>query len=101
MASEEVLTLGVNCMDTIERNLFERYGDVQAFATNQIVQAPNWNDPSVNATLIEAINNYVRLYGIYSLSMVLDKDGRVVAVNTVDAKNAKLDTAFPIKGNSL
>ena len=96
MASEEVLTLGVNCMDTIERNLFERYGDVQAFATNQIVQAPNWNDPSVNATLIEAINNYVRLYGIYSLSMVLDKDGRVVAVNTVDAKNAKLDTAFLI-----
>lgn len=96
MASEEMLILAESCMDTIERNLFERYGDVQAFATNQIVQAPNWRDPSVNATLVEAINNYVRLYGIYSLSMVLDQDGRVVAVNTVDAKNKALDTAFLI-----
>ena len=96
MASEEMLVLAENCMDTIERNLFERYGDVQAFATNQIVQAPNWRDPAVNATLVEAINNYVRLYGIYSLSMVLDQDGRVVAVNTVDAKNKTLDTAFLI-----
>jgi methyl-accepting chemotaxis protein len=96
MASEEMLSLATNCMDTIERNLFERYGDVQAFATNQIVQAPNWSDPSVNATLVEAINNYVRLYGIYSLSMVLDQNGCVVAVNTVDAKNKKLDTAFLI-----
>jgi methyl-accepting chemotaxis protein len=96
MASEEMLVLAENCMDTIERNLFERYGDVQAFATNQIVQAPNWRDPAVNATLVEAINNYVRLYGIYSLSMVLDQDGRVVAVNSVDAKNKTLDTAFLI-----
>jgi methyl-accepting chemotaxis protein len=96
MASEEMLILAESCMDTIERSLFERYGDVQAFATNQIVQAPNWRDPSVNATLVEAINNYVRLYGIYSLSMVLDQDGRVVAVNTVDAKNKALDTAFLI-----
>ena len=96
MASEEMLILAESSMDTIERNLFERYGDVQAFATNQIVQAPNWSDPSVNATLVEAINNYVRLYGIYSLSMVLDQNGRVVAVNTVDAKNKKLDTAFLI-----
>jgi methyl-accepting chemotaxis protein len=96
MASEEMFSLATNCMNTIERNLFERYGDVQAFATNQIVQAPNWSDPSVNATMVEAINNYVRLYGIYSLSMVLDQNGRVVAVNTVDAKNKKLDTAFLI-----
>ncbi|MFM8981667.1 MAG: methyl-accepting chemotaxis protein [Spartobacteria bacterium] len=96
MASEEMLVLAESSMDTIERNLFERYGDVQAFATNQIVQAPNWRDPAVNATLVEAINNYVRLYGIYSLSMVLDQDGRVVAVNTVDAKNKSLDTAFLI-----
>ena len=96
MASEEMLVLAENCVDTIERNLFERYGDVQAFATNQIVQAPNWRDPAVNATLVEAINNYVRLYGIYSLSMVLDQDGRVVAVNSVDAKNKTLDTAFLI-----
>jgi methyl-accepting chemotaxis protein len=96
MASEEMLSLATNCMDTIERNLFERYGDVQAFATNQIVQAQNWRDSSVNSTMVESINSYVRLYGIYSLSMVLDQDGRVVAVNTVDAKNKKLDTAFLI-----
>lgn len=96
MASEEMLTMSRDCMDIIERNLFERYGDVQAFASNRVLKAENWKDPAVNKEIVDAINTYVRLYGIYSLSMVLDQDGRVIAVNTIDAKGKSLDTAFLI-----
>ena len=94
MASEEMNLLAVRSLDTIERNLFERYGDVQAFATNAVLHAGNWSDPAANKAIVESINNYIRLYGVYTLSMILDENGRCVAVNTVDAKNAPLNTAF-------
>lgn len=100
MASEEMNALAVGSLDTIERNLFERYGDVQAFASNAVLKSGPWTDPQVNQSIVEAINNYVRLYGIYSLSMVLDRDGRCIAVNTVDAKNKPINTA-PLLGKDF
>ena len=96
MASEEMNVFAVQSLDTIERNLFERYGDVQAFASNAVLNSGNWNDSSANKAIVEAINNYIRLYGVYTLSMVLDQNGRCVAANTVNAKNAPLNTAFLI-----
>lgn len=100
MASAEMNTLATASLDTIERNLFERYGDVQAFASNAVLKSGPWTDPQVNQAIVEAINNYVRLYGIYSLSMVLDRDGRCIAVNTVDAKNKPINTA-PLIGKDF
>ena len=100
MASAEMNTLATASLDTIERNLFERYGDVQAFASNAVLKSGPWTDPQVNRSIVEAINNYVRLYGIYSLSMVLDRDGRCIAVNTVDAKNKPINTA-PLIGKDF
>jgi len=94
MASEEMHVMALNGLDTIERNLFERYGDVQAFATNEVVSSGDWMDPNVNKAIVDAINNYVRLYGIYALSMVLDQNGIVVAVNTRDAASKPLETSF-------
>lgn len=96
MAAEEMNLLAVQSLDTIERNLFERYGDVQAFASNAVLNAENWNDPSSNKEIIDAINTYIRLYGVYTLSMVVDRYGRCVAVNTVDATNSPLKTSFLI-----
>ncbi len=93
MASEEMHTLATSSLDIIERNLFERYGDVQAFATNRVLDAEDWSDPSAREAITAAINNYVRLYGIYNLSMVLDERGKVVAVNTVNAKDAPINSA--------
>jgi methyl-accepting chemotaxis protein len=96
MASEEMNLLAVQSLDTIERNLFERYGDVQAFASNAVLNPENWSDPVANKAIVDAINNYIRLYGVYTLSLVLDQNGRCVAVNSVDAKNNSLNTAFLI-----
>jgi methyl-accepting chemotaxis protein len=93
LASAEMKTLTDSCMNLIERNLFERYGDVQAFATNSVLEAPDWNEPEAEKRITKAIDNYVRLYGIYSLSMVLDASGRVVSVNTINGKNEPIDTS--------
>lgn len=91
-AQLEVSATSLN--DVIDRNLFERYGDVQAFGMNASVQEEaNWNDLSSDNPLIRSINGYMTGYGIYDLMLVLDPQGRVVAVNTVDAQGAPAPTS--------
>ena len=82
-------------LDIIERNLFERYGDVQAFGLNGVVQdRANWYQQGDDAPIVTAMNQYVACYGIYPLMVLVDTDGRVIATNTRDAGGAKLDTNF-------
>ena len=61
--------------DKVDRNLFERYGDVQAFATNRIVQERyNWYTPGEEGNEIaHAMNDYVKTYGIYYLTLFVDR----------------------------
>lgn len=79
-------------VESIERNLFERYGDVQAFSSNPLVHHFLSGDEKDNAGLVDAINTYVKLYGFYPISLVLDAAGHVVAVNTVDALGKSINT---------
>ncbi len=84
-------------LETIERNVFERYGDVQAFATNHVLYVDDMeHNKAAKERLTDAINAYVRLYGCYSLSMVTDSTGKVIAVNSINAAGKALDTAFLI-----
>ncbi len=79
--------------DVIDRNLFERYGDVQAFGMNSaVLDEWNWNNPAPDNPLIRAMNGYMTGYGIYKLMLVLNPYGKVVAVNSVDATGKPLDT---------
>jgi methyl-accepting chemotaxis protein len=79
--------------DVIDRNLFERYGDVQAFGMNSaVLDEWNWNNPSDDNPLVRSMNGYMTGYGIYKLMLVLDPYGKVVAVNSVDAAGKPLDT---------
>ena len=82
--------------DTIDRNLFERYGDVQAFGVNDaIFDRASWYKPGAAANDVARIaNTYVALYGIYTLSVVVDLEGRVIAVNDRDAAGKDIDTAW-------
>ena len=82
--------------DTIDRSLFERYGDVQAFGVNAAVfDKAAWYKVGADTNKVaEVANTYVALYGIYSLSLVLDLDGRVIAVNDKDAAGKAIDTAW-------
>ena len=86
--------------DTIDRNLFERYGDVQAFGYNTSAHdAANWRNPVAGNPLVAAMNNYTRAYGLYPLMVLLDLDGNVLATNTIDAKGNPVETDFLYKEN--
>ena len=93
-ASDQLHQASLSTIDTIERNLFERYGDVQAFASNSVLQIHKLGTPESTTALTESINTYVRLYGLYPLSLITDATGKVVAVNTKDATGKVLDTSF-------
>lgn len=79
--------------ELIDRNFFERYGDVQAFGYNSAAQnLANWYRPGEGNPLTRAMNQYMRNYGFYKLMLLVDLKGNVAAVNSVDAKGAALDT---------
>jgi methyl-accepting chemotaxis protein len=79
--------------DKIDRNLFERYGDVQAFGLNSVVRdRDNWGKVGEENGIARAMNRYVELYGVYNLTMLLDTDGNVVAVNSRDSSGKPIRT---------
>ena len=79
--------------DKIDRSMYERYGDVQAFAANPTARdQANWRNPVSGNPLIGSMNNYVTGYGVYKLTVLLAPDGSVLAVNTVNALGAPIDT---------
>lgn len=79
----------------IERNLFERYGDVQAFGLNNVVQdKANWYKPTAENTIAQAMNKYMVNYSpIYRLMMMVDTKGKVVAVSGLDFQGNPASTA--------
>lgn len=98
--SEEVAksygTTAAAIADKIDRNLFERYGDVQAFGANRaVLQRTDWYRRGHDNNVISAVaNRYANLYGLYALEIMVDLNGRVVAVNDKDPAGKDLDTAW-------
>ncbi|MFK8024574.1 MAG: methyl-accepting chemotaxis protein [Ilumatobacter sp.] len=76
-AGGRMRTAAVEAGDKIDRNLFERYGDVQAFASN-----PAARGDEIART--GAIDFFTTTYGIYDLMAIVDRSGTITAVNTVD-----------------
>ncbi len=90
-----------NIADKVDRNLFERYGNVQAFVKNRIVnERYNWYTPRADDNeIVRTMNEYVATYGIYSLTIMVDPQGDVIAVNDKDANGSSIDTAHLYKKN--
>ena len=82
--------------DTIDRNLFERYGDVQAFGANRAVfDRASWYRPGADKNqVVKAANRYAQLYGMYALLIMVDTTGKVVAVNDRDASGQPIETGW-------
>jgi methyl-accepting chemotaxis protein len=82
-------------MDRVERNLFERYGDVQAFGSNSIVQdKDNWYRRGQGAPIVEAMDRYTGLYTpIYDLMLLVDTQGRLIAASSKDHQGRSLATS--------
>ena len=85
-AGEQMFLQAQAAVDAIDRNLFERYGDVQAFAGN-----PDARGNREQAAA--AADFFTTNYGIYDLMLIVDREGRVVAANTVNHEGEPLDTS--------
>lgn len=95
MAQDTMMDQAILTGDIIDRNLFERYGDVQAFGYNTVAYNPDhWGKADDANPLIIAMNNYTKAYGLYPLMMLVGADGRVLGVNSMTAKGKSIDTKF-------
>ncbi|MBL8880883.1 MAG: hypothetical protein JNG88_17350 [Phycisphaerales bacterium] len=88
--------LAENIADKIDRNLFERYGDVQAFGLNRIVHnVDDWYEcEERDSDIVRAMNQYVDTYDIYALTILVDLAGNVIAANSRDADGGPIETRF-------
>lgn len=82
-------------MRRIERNLFERYGDVQAFGLNRVVDdKDSWYKQDQSNKIAKVMNQYMSTYSpVYDLMMMVDKKGKVVAVSTKSFEGQDIDTS--------
>ncbi len=91
---EAVATAARDINMMIDRSLFASYSDVQTFALNGAAwNEKNWRLPDATQNpLVAAMNGYVRHYGIYTLTLLIDPEGHLLAVNTVDKAGKSIDT---------
>jgi hypothetical protein len=91
---EPLLRQAERIVDTLDRTIFERVGDVQSFAVNTIARDPlNWQG-SNKTYLLDAINQYVSLHSLYQVMLIVDTKGVVQAMNTKDTDGKPLKTSL-------
>ena len=78
--------------DKIDRNLFERYGDVQAFGLNDTIRDV-WVSTGNTDGIVNAMNGYMDTYDIYQAMILVDMEGKPIAVNTKDKDGKPIDTS--------
>src|SRR3989344_5391088 len=73
----QLKTAAEGWIDKIDRNLFERYGDVQAYALSEAARSGD------AARITDFMNDMMTTYApIYDLMIVTDTAGKVIAVST-------------------
>jgi methyl-accepting chemotaxis protein len=93
VALDRLADAALQVNDIVDRNLFERYGDVQAFLLNGVLDDRSlWRRPNDETALKSAMDSYMATYGIYKLMLLVDPQGRVLAVNSKDPTGKALDT---------
>jgi methyl-accepting chemotaxis protein len=81
--------------EKIDRILYERYGDVQAFVLNPAVtDRTRWYKAGAEQNpAVGLMNEFAKLYSTYDLMLLLDTDGKVAAASTVDVKGSPIDSS--------
>jgi len=67
----------VRVADTLDRVLFERFGDIQLFANDRVILEGKGDEK------IKRLQEYKKLYGYYSWIGVTDTTGRIIAATDV------------------
>ena len=84
-AEVEAASFAKNALDKLDRNLFERFGDAQAFAVSE---AGRSMDPQ---RIMDQMNSLIKITSpTYDLMMVADMSGTIIAVNTVSDKDTPI-----------
>jgi methyl-accepting chemotaxis protein len=91
-SGQRMQSVSIDLAEKIDRNLFERYGDVQAFAFNPMAQ-------ETPEKMTEAANYYMLAYGCYDLMIIADTEGKIVATNTVTFDGKPLNNSQLIGRN--
>jgi methyl-accepting chemotaxis protein len=91
LVGEAITGSAETASDRIDRNLFERQGDAQALGI-ALSAYPTSTWYRETGPLVDTLNHFVSIYGIYDLIMVVDAEGRVVAVSSHDALGQVLPT---------
>ncbi len=86
VASHEMEVAALETVDLVDRNLFERYGDVQAFAANPLAVGTRAEATGIADFLTTT-------YGIYDLMLIVGLDGKVQATNSIDHNGDPAPTA--------
>ncbi len=90
----QIKSAAESIIDKIDRNLFERYGDVQAFALSESARS---QDPD---RIRGFIDDMMAAYApIYDAMIVTDATGKVIATNGVDKAGKPLKTASIVGKN--
>ncbi len=92
-ANDQFRTASISVLESINRNLFERYGDAQAFSLNKATTTLDYWYKK-NSPITSAMDNYMSLYGMYDLTILVDVTGKVAAVNSKDATGKSLNTEY-------
>lgn len=95
-ARQRVADVAYNAIDKLDRNLFERYGDVQAFAQSD--PARSMEPERITAWMNSMTATYAP---IYRVMVVADRGGKIVAVNTVDLNGNPLASAKGLVGRDV
>jgi hypothetical protein len=81
-------------IEKVDRNFYERFGDVQAFSYNRLaIEAIDSGKATIQVQ--DYLNTMVSYYVLYDVMMIVSKNGKVVAVNTRDKDG------FPLKSQHL
>lgn len=90
-----LLAASQTIMSRVERNLFERYGDVQAFGLNQgVYDQDSWYQKGSQNKVSQIMNQYMSTYTpVYELMMLVDTKGKVAAVSTNDWEGNQVDSS--------
>ncbi len=100
-ADRAVQTLGkkyeyaaVTIADALDRALFERYSDAQVITRNNalIPMGDGHITGDAKRLIVETMNHFVETYKVYSLTLLVDLEGRLIAVNSRDANGDAINS---------
>ncbi len=86
--------LAYNAADKLDRNLFERYGDVQAFAVSKQATSLYVDE------IIPWMNTMTKIYAPnYSLMLMANLSGKIIAANTIKGDGSALQNNLVLGQN--